>query len=204
MEPKISEICNGMFLLAGFAEPLALHKDLQSVLDFSPLRTMTTRRGHAISAAMSNCGPLGWVSDRSGYRYQSVDPQTRQPWPDMPPGFQRLATSAAEAGGFDRFVPDACLINCYAPGAGMGSHQDADEADFSQPIVSVSLGLPARFFVQGKERKGRSIAVDLVSGDVVVWGGPARLYYHGVRPLKPGYDDVFGAFRFNLTFRRAA
>lgn len=198
------QICPGMVLLRDAASAEKLKPLILDILEQAPLRYMTTPGGHSMSASMSNCGTRGWVTDRQGYRYTEHDPKSGELWPAMPPQFSKLAASCAAEGGYPNFKPDACLINCYEPGAGMGSHQDKDEKDFSHPIVSVSLGLPARFFVQGKERRGRSIPVDLVSGDVVVWGGPSRLWYHGVRPLKAGFDTDFGAYRFNLTFRRAS
>jgi len=190
-----------MFHLPAFAQPLLLHDPLQSILAVSPFRFMQTPRGFTMAAEQSNCGALGWVTDRRGYRYEPRDPLTDTAWPVMPSLFTSVANEAASVCGFDEFVPDACLINRYA--VGKGAHRDADEVDFSQPIVSVSLGLPARFFVQGEFGKGKSESLDLVSGDVVVWGGASRLFYHGVRPLKAGCDSLFGECRVNLTFRRA-
>lgn len=193
-----------MYYLPAFANPAVLLPVLEQVLSISPLRHMQTTRGFRLAASMSSCGALGWVSDRRGYRYETLDPENGNPWPPMPAEFLALATSAATTAGYPGFVPDACLINCYLPPAGMSAHQDSDEKDFTQPIVSVSLGLPARFFVKGETRKGKSVAVDLASGDVVVWGGKSRLYYHGIRPLKNGTDTLFGSRRINLTFRKAA
>ncbi len=164
---------------------------------------MTTPRGFLIGVAMSNCGECGWVSDRKGYRYSDIDPESNEPWPAMPDCFVELARQAASLCGFAAFAPDVCLINRYEVGKGMGAHQDKDEAMFDQPIVSVSLGLPARFFMIGPERRGRSTPIDLCDGDVVVFGGQARLHYHGVRPLKPGEHPRHGPVRWNLTFRRA-
>jgi DNA oxidative demethylase len=153
---------------------------------------------------MTNCGPLGWVTDRKGYRYSPTDPQTGEPWPTMPAILATLATSAARQGGFENFTPDACLINRYEPGAKMSLHQDKDEHDFGQPIVSVSLGLPATFLFGGIVRGDKSERIPLEHGDVVVWGGPARLRYHGILPLQSGEHPLTGAYRFNLTFRRAS
>lgn len=194
----------GMYYLPSLFKPQEFLPLLEYVLSQSPLRHMETTRGFKMSAAMSNCGVLGWVSDRKGYRYEPVDPLTGSAWPAMPEEFSTLAIHAAKSAGYENFSPDVCLINCYRPGAGMSAHRDSDEADFNHPIVSLSLGLPARFFVQGSERKGRSVPLDLASGDVVVWGGESRLFYHGIRPLKAGDDTVFGDRRFNLTFRKAA
>lgn len=196
-------ICAGMVLLPEFADSETLQKPLQQVLESSPLRQMQTSRGFMMSVHTSNCGNLGWVSDRSGYRYETCDPLNGAPWPAIPDAFLQLATDAAEQAGFGHFQPDACLINQYRPGTQMGAHQDKDESDFSQPIVSVSLGIDARFYVIGPEKRGKSIPVDLSDGDVVVFGGPARRHYHGVRKLKEATHPRFGAFRWNLTFRKA-
>jgi DNA oxidative demethylase len=192
-----------MALLRGRADPLALAPLVAAVAGAAPFRFMTTKRGARLAAAMTSCGACGWVSDLRGYRYESVDPETGRPWPAMPPDFARLAAAAAAEAGFSGFDPETCLINRYAIGAGMGLHQDADERDFGQPIVSVSLGLPAVFLVGGPERRDRPQPLPAHGGDVIVFGGPARLLFHGVRPVKAGFDPLFGAFRFNLTFRRA-
>jgi len=164
---------------------------------------MVTPGGYRMSVAMTNCGSLGWVSDRSGYRYDSRDPETGQPWPAMPAVLLRLAQAAAKEAGFPDFLPDACLINRYEAGAKLALHQDKDERNFAAPIVSVSLGIPATFLFGGVQRADTTLRVPLVHGDVVVWGGPARLRYHGVLPLKPGNHPAFGAHRVNLTFRKA-
>ena len=196
-------ICPGMVYLPSFADSDQLHQALQPVLTASPLRQMQTSRGFPMSVRTSNCGTAGWVSDRKGYRYTAIDPLTEQPWPDMPEVFSSLAMRAATEAGYDGFRPDACLINYYVPGTQMGAHQDKDERDFDQPIVSVSLGIDARFFVIGPERKGTSTAVDLSDGDVVVFGGASRKFYHGVRKLKSATHPVWGECRCNLTFRKA-
>jgi alkylated DNA repair protein (DNA oxidative demethylase) len=156
-----------------------------------------------MSVAMTNCGPVGWVSDRSGYRYSSRDPLTGRDWPAMPKEFVNLALDAARRGGFPEFVPDACLVNRYSPGSRLTAHRDADEQNYAQPIVSVSLGLPASFAFYGLTRGGKGKTVRLADGDVLVWGGPARLKFHAVRPIKPGTHPVTGMFRYNLTFRHA-
>jgi alkylated DNA repair protein (DNA oxidative demethylase) len=153
---------------------------------------------------MTNCGALGWVTDRAGYRYDARDPERGRPWPEMPDVFSDLAARAAERAGFHEFAPDACLINRYVPGAQLSLHQDKNEQDFEAPIVSVSLGLPAVFLFGGFDRADRPRRLPLSHGDVVVWGGPARLRYHGVLPLEEGYHPLLGAYRINLTLRKAA
>ena len=176
---------------------------LQDITAKAPFRHMVTPGGFAMSVAMSNCGSLGWVSDRSGYRYDTVDPMSGRSWPPMPQSFSRLATAAAEQAGFHDYSPDACLINRYQADAKLSLHQDKDERDFAQPIVSVSLGIPAVFLFGGLSRADETLRIPLVHGDVVVWGGPARLRYHGVMPLKPGHHPLVGDCRINLTFRKA-
>lgn len=156
-----------------------------------------------MSVAMSNCGAAGWITDRNGYRYARHDPVTGSPWPAMPEAFAALAAAAAQQAGFPGFAPDACLINRYEPGARMSLHQDRNEADFGHPIVSVSLGLPAVFLFGGTAREARPLRLPLSHGDVLVWGGPARLRFHGVMPVKPGHHPLLGAARLNLTFRKA-
>ncbi|MFK7893549.1 MAG: alpha-ketoglutarate-dependent dioxygenase AlkB [Granulosicoccus sp.] len=198
------EVVPGMIFLPGFTDSRRLKAELDAVLQRAPLRHMQTSRGFQMSVKTSNCGSLGWISDRKGYRYSDTDPVTGQAWPAIPAGFLRLAISAAEAAGYRGFLPDVCLINFYEPGTQMGAHQDRDEASFEHPIVSVSLGIEARFFVIGPERRGKSIAVDLADGDVIVFGGDSRKFYHGVRKVKQATHPVFGAARWNLTFRRAA
>jgi len=195
----------GAVVLRGLAlgnEP-ELILDLERLLHTNPLRHMLTPGGFRMSVAMTNTGALGWVSDRSGYRYSAVDPDTGHAWPRMPESFATLAASAAEQAGFFGFAPDACLVNRYEPGARLTLHQDKDERDFSAPIVSVSLGLPALFLFGGTTRKTRPVRVPLRHGDVVVWGGPDRLRYHGVLPLPDGQHAQLGRFRMNLTFRKA-
>lgn len=156
-----------------------------------------------MSVAMTTCGELGWVIDRTGYRYDPRDPDSGQPWPNMPTSFLRLATSAAAEAGYNSFTPDACLVNQYEPGTKLSLHQDKDERDFKQPIVSVSLGIPATFLFGGKNRGDPTQRLRLHHGDVVVWGGPARLRYHGVAPLKDAVHPLLGKRRINLTFRKA-
>jgi alkylated DNA repair protein (DNA oxidative demethylase) len=203
--PPQELMVEGAVLLRGFAGPLEadLIAALRDIVAQAPFRHMQTPGGHRMSVAMTNCGSLGWVTDRSGYRYDGDDPEAARPWPAMPPSFRALAGQAAAKAGFDGFAPDACLINRYAPGARMSLHQDRDEVDFGAPIVSVSLGLPAIFLFGGLKRSDRPRRFRLQHGDVVVWGGPARLTFHGVAPLADGEHAVLGRQRINLTFRRA-
>lgn len=196
----------GAVLLPAFAraEDASLLQALEVVTSQAPFRHLVTPGGHTMSVAMTNCGRLGWVSDRSGYRYDALDPISAQAWPDMPACFADLATRAAAQAGFDHFQPDACLINRYQPGAKLSVHQDKDEKDLSAPIVSVSLGLPTVFLFGTPCRSDRPQRYRLSHGDVVVWGGPARLAFHGVAPLAGGQHALLGQRRINLTFRRAA
>lgn len=192
-----------MVLLPGRVAPAAMQPLIAQIAARSPFRFMTTRRGGRMAAAMTSAGACGWISDARGYRYESRDPETGLDWPEMPPALHELAVTAAAEAGFPGFDPDTCLVNRYAVGAGMGLHRDGDEQDFAAPIVSVSLGLPATFLIGGLDKADKPQAIRLESGDVLVFGGPARLLFHGIRPIRPGEDALFGAFRYNLTFRRA-
>lgn len=213
LAPERLRLGRQAWLLRGLALPAvpALLAGLEAVLALAPLRHMVTPGGASMSVAMSNCGELGWMSDRRGYRYSPVDPACGQPWPAMPPAFMQLAQEAAALAGFEGFRPDACLVNRYLPGTRLSLHQDRDERDFGEPIVSVSLGLPAVFLFGGNSRAERPARLLLEHGDVVVWGGEDRLRFHGVLPLKqtpvdlfeePGPERLRGQ-RFNLTFRKA-
>ena len=196
----------GAMLLRGFArrfEAICVSA-LSRILDVAPFRHMVTPGGHRMSVAMTNCGAAGWVTDRTGYRYAGHDPDTGRRWPAIPSAFAQLASQAAAQAGFNGFTPDACLVNRYEPGARLSLHQDRNERDLSAPIVSVSLGLPAVFLFGGLRRADAPRRVPLVHGDVVVWGGPARLRYHGVLPVEAGHHPLLGGFRINLTFRRAS
>ena len=195
----------GAVVLRGFALPAmpSLLQALEAVTAAAPFRHMITPGGFRMSVAMTNCGAAGWVTDRSGYRYDAVDPLSGARWPAMPACFDELATEAAAQAGFDSFAADACLVNRYEPGARMSLHQDKNERDFDAPIVSVSLGIPAVFLFGGLNRSDRPCRVGLTHGDVVVWGGPARLRYHGVMPLTDGHHAILGRQRVNLTFRKA-
>lgn len=198
-------LAQGAVLLRGFAlnagdELLAA---IRQVSEAAPFRHMVTPGGFTMSVGMTNCGSVGWVTDRTGYRYDAVDPVSGKPWPPMPPAFSDLAGMAAAEAGFERFAPDACLINRYEPGTKLSLHQDKNEADFTAPIVSVSLGLTAVFLFGGLSRSDRQLRIRMNHGDVAVWGGPARLSYHGVMPLKEGWHPALGRQRLNLTLRKA-
>jgi alkylated DNA repair protein (DNA oxidative demethylase) len=205
VHPSQQTMAEGAVLLRGFARSFEseLIADLRAIVAQAPFRHMVTPGGHQMSVAMTNCGGVGWVTDRSGYRYDANDPEAGRPWPAMPRSFLELAERAADRGGFPDFMPDACLINRYEPGAKMSLHQDRDEQDFGAPIVSVSLGLPAVFLFGGLKRGDRPRRFRLQHGDVVVWGGPARLKFHGVAPLADGEHPLMGRQRINLTFRKA-
>jgi alkylated DNA repair protein (DNA oxidative demethylase) len=205
VRPPREAMADGAELLRGFVKPFEseLIASLREIIAQAPFRRMFTPGGHQMSVAMTNCGDAGWVTDHSGYRYDGVDPESARPWPAMPPVFCALAESAAGDGGFAGFSPDSCLINRYVPGARMSLHQDRNEADFGAPIVSVSLGLPATFLFGGPKRADRPQRYRLEHGDVVVWGGPSRLFFHGVAPLADGDHAIMGRQRINLTFRKA-
>jgi alkylated DNA repair protein (DNA oxidative demethylase) len=192
-------------VLRGYAwdQRAALLMAVKEITAVAPFRKMITPGGFRMSVAMTNCGRAGWVTDRKGYRYDFVDPITGHAWPPMPVSFRGVAARAAQAAGFAGFEPDACLINCYEPGTRLSLHRDENERDLRAPIVSVSLGLPAVFLFGGNSRSDRPLRVRLHSGDVVVWGGPSRLIYHGVAPLAEGEDPVAGRCRINLTLRKA-
>ena len=198
-------IVPGALLLRGFArdDAAALLAAIERIAAVAPFRNMETPGGFRMSVAMTNCGAAGWITDRRGYRYAAIDPATGAPWPAMPELFAALAARAAAAAGFADFAPDACLVNRYAPGARMSLHQDKNERDFAQPIVSLSLGLAATFLFGGMKRSERPKRLRLAGGDVVVWGGPARMAFHGIDPLAEGEDPLAGRYRFNLTLRKA-
>jgi alkylated DNA repair protein (DNA oxidative demethylase) len=203
--PRREELAPGAVLLRGraLAAQRPLLTAIKKIIAQSPFRHMTTPGGFEMSVAMTNCGAGGWVADRSGYRYETVDPLTGEPWPPLPAVFLQLAIETAAEAGFANFVTDSCLINLYQPGAKMSLHQDKNEGDFENPIVSVSLGLPATFLFGGESRNDKPMRIALQHGDVVVWGGPARLAYHGILPLKDGEHPLVGRQRLNLTFRKA-
>lgn len=195
----------GAVVLRAFAvqQAPALLAAIEQIVQAAPWRHMTTVRGWRMSVAMTNCGDAGWLSDSRGYRYDAVDPRTNRHWPALPDTFVDLAARAARAAGYAHFVPDACLVNRYEPAARMSLHQDRNERSFTQPIVSVSLGVPATFLWGGATRAERPRKVLLEHGDVVVWGGPARLHYHGIDTMRADTHALTGQLRYNLTFRRA-
>lgn len=206
LAPAAQPFAPGAMRLPGFA--LACAEALLAAVDRvageAPFRNMLTPGGQRMSVAMTACGALGWITDRAGYRYVGEDPLSGKRWPAMPAAVHALAAAAADAAGYRGFAPDACLINRYEPGARMSLHQDRDESDYSAPIVSVSLGLPATFLFGGATRRGSPLRIPLTHGDVVVWGGESRLFFHGVAPLAEGVHSLAGRMRINLTLRRAA
>lgn len=205
-QPEREELSPGAVVLRGFACPdeAAIFEALDDVTTKAPFRHMITPGGFRMSVALTNCGSCGWVSDPTGYRYDAIDPQSGKRWPRMPDVFLKLAQKAAASAGFNHFEPDACLVNRYEPGARLSLHQDKNERDFDAPIVSVSLGVPAVFLWGGPRRGDKPLRVLLMHGDIMVWGGPARLRYHGVLPIKDSDHPLTGVTRINLTFREAA
>ena len=203
--PEREILGDGAVLLRGFALDRAatLMKEIERIASRAPFRHMTTPGGFRMSVAMTNCGTLGWVTDRTGYRYDGIDPEASTGWPAMPEAFLELGREAAREAGYPRFEPDACLINRYAPGSSLSLHQDRNERDFGAPIVSLSLGLPATFLFGGLKRTDRPKRLPILHGDVAVWGGPTRLAFHGIAKLKDGVHPTTGACRFNLTLRKA-
>lgn len=188
-------------------EQSKLFAEIAAVLHQAPLfQPVMPRWGTPFSVLMSNCGPLGWVSDKSGYRYQPLHPETGRPWPTMP---NRLLELWDRHAGYPA-PPEACLINYYGPRAKMGLHQDRDEHDFAAPVLSISLGDTARFRLGGLKRDDPSESFELVSGDVMALAGDNRLAFHGIDKTCPGTSDLLGAYpdlfahggRLNLTLRR--
>jgi alkylated DNA repair protein (DNA oxidative demethylase) len=205
LRPSREAMADGAVLLRDFAGRFEgdLIAALREIVKQAPFRHMSTPGGHQMSVAMTNCGDAGWVTDRTGYRYDGTDPDSGKKWPAMPDEFRELAGEAAAEAGFEGFSPDACLINRYEPGARMSLHQDKDEQDFAAPIVSVSLGIPAIFLFGGLKRSDKPRRFRLTHSDVAVWGGPSRLFFHGVAPLADGEHALLGRQRINLTFRKA-
>jgi alkylated DNA repair protein (DNA oxidative demethylase) len=203
LKPEYEDITEGVCLLPNFADTTSLMGLINGLLEDAPLRNLITPGGKKMAVAMSNCGSLGWYSDKQGYRYTENDPLSATPWPNMPIEFKELAYLAALKAGSPDFDPDACLINQYATGIKLSPHIDHDEADKSWPIVSVSIGVPAIFQLYGNERGGKPTNIPVKDGDVIVFGGPARHYYHGVKKIELNTHPLTGPFRYNLTFRKA-
>ncbi|MGB7801129.1 DNA oxidative demethylase AlkB [Buttiauxella sp.] len=201
--PWQEPLAEGAVILRRFAcaDAQALIAQISKLAAVSPFRQMVTPGGYTMSVAMTNCGDVGWTTDKRGYLYSPIDPLTSQPWPAMPDLFRKLSDTASAAAGYARFTPDACLINRYATGAKLSLHQDKDEPNLQQPIVSVSLGVPAVFQFGGLNRNDPLKRVMLEHGDVVVWGGASRLFYHGILPLKTAHHPATGEYRYNITFR---
>jgi DNA oxidative demethylase len=199
------KMADGAMLLRKLALPFEddLLRAVDEVTAQAPFRHMTTPGGFVMSVAMTNCGEAGWITDRSGYRYESIDPETGLRWPGLPDSFLALAAAAAGEAGYAGFVPDACLLNRYEPGARLSLHQDKNERDQTKPIVSVSLGLPATFEFGGIKRSDPVSRYNVHHGDVAVWGGVSRLCFHGVKELKEGLHQKLGRMRVNLTVRSA-
>jgi alkylated DNA repair protein (DNA oxidative demethylase) len=202
--PRQLPLADGAVLLRGFARDAdhALFSAVKEVIAQAPLRHLITPGGYRMSVSMTCCGQLGWVSDRSGYRYDPIDPASGLAWPAIPAALLDVAMDAASHAGFENFLPDACLINCYEPGARLSLHQDRHERDAAAPIVSISLGLPAAFLFGGTQRSDRAQRYRLAHGDVAVWGGPARFAFHGIAPLADGHHPMLGRRRINVTFRK--
>ena len=204
LNPQQIQLADGAMLLRGFAKEVdsALVGAVNDVIAQAPLRHLITPGGYRMSVSMTCCGQLGWVSDRTGYRYDPIDPASGRAWPAIPAALMNVAADAASHAGFDNFMPDACLINCYEPGARLSLHQDRHERDVVAPIVSISLGLPAVFLFGGAQRSDRPQRYRLAHGDVAVWGGPARFAFHGIAPLADGHHPLLGGRRINVTFRK--
>ena len=202
---EATELAPGAVLLRGVVgiDDEVLIAEIHRLATISPFRSVVTPSGKPMSVEITSCGTVGWMTDRRGYRYEAIDPATGNPWPEMPAEFRGLALRAAALAGYENFVPDTCLINRYTVGSKMGMHQDRDERDFSKPIVSVSLGLPITFKFGGASRTGESVKMQLMHGDVLVFGGAARLAFHGVGTLRKGVHPLTGGVRYNLTFRAA-
>lgn len=203
IRPKLEWLQDGVALLPGFADTASLMPLIERIVADAPFRHLTTPGGHRMSVAMTNCGDYGWCSDKNGYRYDPMDPETNKPWPKMPDAFLTLAAAAAARAGFPGGAPDACLINRYSPTATLSLHQDRDERDMRWPIVSVSLGVSATFLLGGLRRSDPTRSLTLHDGDVLVWGGPARGVFHGIRRIAAASHPLTGEYRFNITFRRA-
>ena len=186
------------------AKDMALLAALDDVLAVSPFRESFTPAGQKMSVRITGCGEYGAGGEADNYVFRRVDPLTKKPWPAMPPVIREIGIAAATEAGFPAFQPNACHVNQYAPGAKLGMHQDRGEEDLVSPIVSISLGLSCVFKMGGFERSGKSLIVPLAHGDVVVWGGPSRMRFHGVLPVKADFHPLTGEYRINMTIRKVA
>ncbi len=195
------EIQRDIFLLRTQTNLKECLPEIRRVVQQAPFRYMKTPGGKRLHISMTNCGELGWISESCGYRYARHDPSNGERWPKMPQLFKSLAQKAAEQCGFNAFKPNACLINHYKQGDELTSHQDKNEPDMTQPIVSVSLGMSAHFQIYGDNRHNKAQVIELYDGDVMVWGRTARLMYHGVKTSKSIPHAELGFHRFNLTMR---
>ena len=194
---------NGLRIVPGYLDrtaQIAVRDALDDVFKRAPLYTpRMPKTGKPMSVLMTNCGPLGWVTDERGYRYQATHPETGEPWPPMPEPLLVAWRDLAGYGG----APEACLVNLYGPEAKMGLHQDRDEQDFNAPVVSLSLGDTCLFRIGGTKRSNPTRSLRLASGDAVVLGGEARLAFHGVDRIIPGTSTLLPqGGRINLTMRR--
>lgn len=198
------EIGPSAWILRGYAVSQAdqLLAAIEQVSEQAPFRHLQTRTGKQIGVEMTNCGELGWYSDRKSYRYETQDPQTKKDWPLMPDSIALLAKKCASVTGFSDFIPQACLINRYHPGVGMHLHQDNDEKTLAAPIISLSLGVSAVFMFGGMQRSDKPAFHLLRHGDVVVWGNEDRLRFHGIQQLKVSHHPLTGQIRYNLTIRQ--
>ena len=201
--PEIEELFPGVFLFRSYVNEQDFMEAVISTTKKIPFRHMITPGGKKINVSGTSMGDCGWYSDRRGYRYERIDPITGNNWPKIPKNISSVVSNAAKKVGFGGFIPDSCFINCYKPGVALTAHIDQDEVDFSQPIVSVSLGVSAIFQIFGEKRNGKVINIPLHSGDLLIFGGTARKFYHGVKKLKDQTHPLTNNLRINLTFRRA-
>lgn len=203
LAPEMEKIADGIFLFQNYVDEILFFDQVNKVKEEIPFRNMITPGGKKINVAGTSMGQCGWYSDRRGYRYEMSDPISRKPWPEIPDQISNIITAVAAKAGFNNFIADSCFINYYSPGVCLTAHIDQDERDFTQPIVSVSLGVPAIFQIFGKTRGGKALNIPLHSGDLLVFGGPARRFYHGVKKLDNDQHPLTGDKRINLTFRKA-
>jgi len=201
-EPTHEEIFPGATLMRGLAQAQdgEFLEAMQGVLSAAPLHHATTPTGLPMGVMVSDCG----TPEAFRRRWDPANPAVRQMWPPMPRALLDFSLRCAVRAGFPLFRPDTCHVNRYQAGTKLGLHQDRHECDMSQPIVSVSFGLECVFLLGGLERTDSPKRILLEHGDVIVWGGPSRMRFHGVQPLKPGHHPLTGPYRYNLTFRKVA